>query len=171
MTKASYQHFQTIFKNKSKGTPTVCKKGMTCPLLLPPKLQWIDISHHGFYLVVVPQSVILTNTSLKHVGASNCDIQTVKLPVYCPPDRHIKIYVESIDASNNGLQCINATAFDKNVTNCDWNSVKYVNLRNNQLGNIDKNICNHNRENIVGFLRPVTSIVTLDLAMNMLANT
>ena len=144
---------------------------MTCPLILPPILQWVDVSHHGFYLVVVPQSVILTNTSLKSIKASNCGIQSVKLPIYCPPDRHIKIILESLDVSNNGLQCINATAFDKNVTNCDWSSLKYFNLKNNQLGNIDINICNHDRENIVGFLRPLTSLKELDLAMNMLANT
>ena len=138
LEKVRYRQFQ-IFKNKPNGKPILCKKGTTCPLPFPPKLQWLDISHHGFFLVVVPQSVILTNTSVKSIGASNCDIQTMKLPVYCPPDRHIKIYLESLDASDNGLQCINATAFDKNVTNCDWNSLKYFNLRNNQLGNIDTN--------------------------------
>ena len=147
-----------------------CMAGMTCPLKLPRKLEWIDISHHGFALVTLPQSVILTNSSLKSAEASNCGIQTMKLPVYCPPDRHIKIHVESVDVSSNGLQCVNATAFDKNVTNCDWSSVKYVNLRNNQLGNIETNTCNRDRQNIVGFLKPVTGILTLDLSMNMFQN-
>ena len=151
MEKSSYRPFQTVFRNKSSGKPTLCQKGMTCPVKFPPKLQWIDISHHGFYSVVMPQSVILTNTSLKSIESS-CGIQTMKLPIYCPPDRHIKIYLESFDMSNNGLQCINATVFDKNVTNCDWSSVKHVNLRNNQLGNINTNICNHDRKNIVGDL-------------------
>ena len=57
------------------------------------------------------------------------------------------------------------------MTNCDWSSLKYFYLRNNQLGNIDVNICNHDRENIVGFLRPLTGLNKLNLAMNMLANT
>ena len=118
-----------------------------------------------------PQSVFLTNTSLKSVAASYCGIQTMKLPVYCPLDRYIKIHWEIIDASNNGLQCVNATAFDKNVTNCDWRSLKYINLRSNQLGNIDTNTCNHDRNNVVGFLKPVTGLKTLDLAMNMFKNT
>ena len=145
--------------------------GMTCPLLLPPRLEWFDISHHGFYLVTVPQSVILTNSSLKSAFASNCGIQTMKLPVYCPPGWNIKIHVERVDVSNNGLQCVNATAFDKNVTNCDWRSLKYINLRSNQLGNIDTNTCNHDRNNVVGFLKPATGLKTLDLAMNMFKNT
>ena len=131
------------------------------------KLEWIDISHHGFYLVVVPQSAILTNTSLKSIGASYCGIQTMKLPVYCPPGSNIKILIERVDISNNGLQCVNATAFDKNVTNCDWHSVQYLNLRNNQLGNIAANTCNRDRTNVVGFLRPLTSLKVLDLAMNI----
>ena len=147
-----------------------CTKDMTCAVILPPKLEWIDISHHGFYLVTVPQSVILTNTSLKSVAASNCGIQTVKLPIYCPPGWNIQIHVENVDASSNGLQCVNATATDKSVTNCDWSSIKYVNLRNNLLGNIETNTCNRDRQNVVGFLKPGTGIVTLDLAMNMFAN-
>ena len=57
MAKINYRQFQTLFKNKATGKPIVCQKGMTCPIILPPKLEWIDISHHGFYSVVVPQSV------------------------------------------------------------------------------------------------------------------
>ena len=155
--------------NKYNGIS--CMIGMTCPLLLPPRLEWLDISHHGFYLVTVPQGVILTNSSLKSAFASNCGVQTMKLPVYCPPDRYIKIHVETVDASSNGLQCVNATAFDKNVTNCDWRSVKYINLRNNQLGNIDTNTCNLDRNNVVGFLKPGIGLKMLDLAMNMFKNT
>ena len=76
--------------------------------------------------------------------------------------------MERLDASNNGLECLNATVFDKNVTNCDWSSLKYFNLRNNQLGNIAANTCNRDKENIVGFLTPLTRLKVLDLAMNML---
>ena len=95
----------------------------------------------------------------------------MKLPIYCPPDRYIKIQLEGLDVSNNGLQCLNATVFNKNVTKCDWSSLKYFNLRNNQLGNIDTNTCNREKENIVGFLAPLTRLKVLDLAMNMLAYT
>ena len=171
MAKTSYGKLKTVFKNKSNGKRGICEKGMSCPLILPPKLQWVDISHHGFYFVVIPQSVILTNSSLKSIGASNCGIQTMKLPVYCPPDRNIKIHIERLDVSNNGLQCVNATSFDQKVTKCDWKSVKYVNFRNNQLGNIETNTCNRDRNNIVGFLRPLTGLKTLDLAMNMFEST
>ena len=94
----------------------------------------------------------------------------MKLPVYCPPGWNIKIYLERVDVSNNGFQCVNATAFDKNVTNCDWSSLKYLNLRNNQLEKIDTNNCNHDRNNVVGFLRPLTCLKELNLAMNMFAN-
>ena len=107
--KSSYRQLRKVFKNKPTGKPIICKKGMTCPVKFPPKLQWIDVSHHGFYSVVVPESVILTNTSLKSIEASYCDNQSVKLPIYCPPDRHIKIILEGFDVSNNGLQCVNAT--------------------------------------------------------------
>ena len=172
MTRTRYGQFdgKSLFI-KNNYNSISCMIGMTCPILMPSRLEWIDISHHGFYLVTVPQGVILTNTSVKSGFASNCGIQTVKLPVYCPPGWNIKIQLERADVSNNGLQCVNATTFDKNVTNCDWRSVKYVNLRNNQLGNIDTNTCNHDRNNIVGFLRPLTGIKTLDLAMNMFKNT
>ena len=170
ITKTGSRQLKTTFKDKHTGKPIVCQEKMTCPLILPPKLKWIDLSHHGFYLVVVPQSVILSNTSLKSIGASNCGIQTMKLPVYCPPGWNIKIYLERVDVSNNGFQCVNATSFDKNVTNCDWSSLKYLNLRNNQLGKIDTNTCNHDRNNVVGFLRPLTSLKELNLAMNMFAN-
>ena len=172
MVRTRYRQFEgkSLFI-KNKYNSISCMIGMTCPILMPQRLEWIDISHHGFYLVTVPQGIILTNTSLKSGFASNCGIQTVKLPVYCPPGWNIKIHVEMVDVSNNGLQCVNATTFDKNVTNCDWRSVKYVNLRNNQLGNTDTNTCNHDRNNIVGFLRPLTDIKTLDLAMNMFKNT
>ena len=170
MVKTRPRQMDKMLKDKHIGKPIVCQEKMTCPLILPPKLEWIDLSHHGFYLVVVPQSVILTNTSLKSIGASNCGIQTMKLPVFCPSGWNIKIHIEMVDISNNGLQCVNATAFDENVTNCDWSSVKYLNLRNNQLGNIDKNTCNHDRNNVVGFLRPLISLTQLNLAMNMLTD-
>ena len=170
VAKASYEQLKTVFKNKYNGRPSLCEKGMTCPLILPPKLEWVDISHHGIYFVVIPQSVFLTNTSLKSVAASYCGIQTMKLPIYCPPDCYIKINLERLDASNNGLQCVNATAFDKKVTNCDWSSLKYFSLRNNQLGNIDTNTCNGDKSNVVGFLRPLKSLKVLELAMNMFTN-
>ena len=45
-----------------------------------------------------------------------------------------------------------------------------MNLQNNQLGNIDTNTCNDDKQNIVRFLKPLSSLKRLDLAMNMFQN-
>ena len=170
MANMNHEELKTVFENKYNGRPSLCLKGMACPIAFSPNLEWVDLSHHGLYLTTFPEAVLVTNTSLKSLGVSQCGISTLKLPIYCPSDWHIKIHLERLDFSNNGLQCINATVFDQNFTNCDWNSFKYFNLRNNQLGNIDTNTCNHNRTNVVGFLRPLKSLKVIDLAMNMFAH-
>ena len=170
MANMSHRQLNPAFDRRYKGRPSMCLKGMACPIAFSPNLEWVDLSHHGLYLTTFPEAVLVTNTSLKSLGVSQCGISTLKLPIYCPPDWHIEIHLERLDFSNNGLQCINATVFDKNMTNCDWKSFKYFNLRNNQLGNIDTNTCNDNKTNVVGFLRPLTSLKELDLAMNMFAH-
>ena len=76
--------------------------------------------------------------------------------------------LETVDLSNNGLKCVNESSFDQRQTNCDWNSVKYFYLNNNNLGQISGNMCNRNKQNILGFLKPLGGLEVLDLSHNMI---
>ncbi len=70
--------------------------------------------------------------------------------------------------SYNSIQCFNATIFDGSVTHCSWANLTHLYLGNNKLGWIEGNICNEDRTNILGFLKPLTSLQVLDLSSNML---
>ena len=149
---------------------TLCVNGMACPVFLPPKIQWIDVSRNGVRTLRPPELVFVSNSTLKYFKGSFCGYQTIQLPVYCVHSS-ISIVVpqlETIDMSNNNLQCINATFFDGNITHSDWNSLKYFYLSNNKLGLVEGNICNDIRQNTLGFLKPLKNLRVLDLAGNML---
>ena len=49
LAKMSYGLLKTASNNKNNSKPHICEKGMTCPLIFPSNLEWLDISHHGFY--------------------------------------------------------------------------------------------------------------------------
>ena len=113
---------QKVKRTKRNGH--ICEKGMACPYRLPKKLEWIDVSHNGVVTVNIPEVVLLGNTSLKYLKASYCGIQTATLPMYCP--WKITPQIETLDLSNNNLQCVNATFFDGSITGCNWTSLKYL---------------------------------------------
>ena len=75
-----------------------------------------------------------------------------------------------MNVSNNNLQCINASFANKTVSGCDWSTLKYLYLGNNELGNIDGNICNKDKNNVLGFLEPATNLRVLDISNNKLAS-
>ena len=70
--------------------------------------------------------------------------------------------------SNNDLQCVNFTAFDINVTNCDWSCLKYLYLSHNRFGDSEDNICNDDKDDILGFQKPFVNLANLTLDDNRL---
>ena len=129
-----------------------CVRGMTCPIYLPPNIQWIDMSQNGFILLVVPQIVLMNNNSLNFLNGSYNGIHNIRHPIYCAYNSIIQL--ETFDLSNNGMQCINATIFNKNITHCDWTALKILYLGNNEIGRIEKNSCNKEKHNVLGFIKP-----------------
>ena len=142
----------------------ICQEGMTCPVYLPSNIQWIDISQNGFVLTVVPQVALLNNNSLNFINMSYNGIHNARLPVYCP--NNVIPQIETFDVSNNGIQCFNATFFNMSITGCDWSSLKRFYLGNNEIGRIDKNSCNKDKHDVLGFLKPLWNLRVLDLSMN-----
>ena len=142
----------------------ICKEGMTCPLYLPPNIQWIDMSQNGFILVIVPRVVLLNNNSLNFINMSYNGIHNARLPLYCA--YNVIPQIETFDVSNNGMQCFNATFFNMSITGCDWSSLKRFYLGNNEIGRIDGNSCNKDKHDVLGFLKPLWNLRVLDLSMN-----
>ena len=167
-------HFETqIFSMNqesfqiNKHKVHLCQTGTACPIILPPKMEWVDMSHYGLHLPDVPELVLLQNSTLRSVNIAFSGVQFMKKPTFCPVGPwHIVPQIEHFDASYNALQCMTASYFDKNVTHCDWRSLKYLYLGSNKLGEIEGNICNEDKHNILGFLQPLTSLKVLDLSMN-----
>ena len=91
----------------------------------------------------------------------------LSFPVYCAYSG-INPWLETLDISNNNLQCINASVFNKDIGNCDWSSLKRLYLSNNKLGQTEGNICNKNKSNIFGFLEHLHSLMVLDISSNKL---
>ena len=110
--------------------------------------------------------VLLRNCTLNNLRASYTGMGTIQFPIYCA--FNVRFPLETVDVSNNGLRCINESSFDQSATNCDWSSVKYLYLNNNNLGQISGNICNRNKQNILGFLKPASGLEVLDLSHNMI---
>ena len=151
-------------------TGDICGSGMACPLWLPPKMEWIDLSHNGVRALRLPELALMRNSILRYFYASYSGIQTVQLPVYCVHSAVSTVVpqLETIDMSNNNLQCVNASVFDGSITHCDWSSLKHLYLNNNKLGLVKENICNGDRNDTLGFLTPLWNLRTLGLAGNML---
>ena len=168
-------HHKRDISSISASDPTitpahVCGSGMACPLWLPPKMEWIDVSHNGVRAIRLPELALIRNSTLRYFNGSYCGIQTIQLPVYCVHSvvSTVVPQLETIDISNNNLQCVNATFFDGSITHCDWRSLKHIYLSNNKLGLVEGNICNQDQNNTLGFLKPLRNLRTLILAGNML---
>ena len=150
----------------SKRAIDICGRGMTCPIILPSKMKWIDLSHSGIHISQIPEMVLLRNCTLSNLRVSSTGMMTIQHPIYCA--FNVLFPLETVDFSNNGLKCVNESSFDQRQTNCNWNSVKYFYLNNNNLGQISGNICNRNKQNILGFLKPLGGLEVLDLSHNMI---
>ena len=145
-----------------------CSTGMACPMIFPPKLEWIDISHNGIKAQRLPELAFIQNSTLKSVDASYNGIHIVEKPIYCVKTKLSSIVpkLETLNFNNNALQCANS-AF---LSHCDWSSVKRGYLRNNKLGQVEGNVCNRNKNNTLGFIKPAINLEVLDLAGNQIQN-
>ncbi len=65
------------------GDIHICEVGMACPVKLPRHFKWVEMSHFGLHLPMVPELVIMTNSTLEYVGIAYSGVQTFKKPIYC----------------------------------------------------------------------------------------
>ena len=150
------------------GAGVICQLGMACPLILPPKLQWLDMAHSSYGTIRLPEFVFLVNNSFKSIDVSYNGIHLIEKPIYCVKTNtsSVVLQVEIMNINNNALQCITSEF----LKHCDWSSLKHAYLRNNKLGQTEGNICNTNKNNILGFLKPAMNLEVLDLAGNQIRN-
>ena len=156
---------RATLKRKTRETH-LCEEDMACPVVLPPKIKWIDASHNQFHTADVTEMVLMRNNTLSFLNVSHSGMQTLRRPLYCA--FNITPQIEVIDLSNNNLRCFVANFFNKTETRCNWHSLKFFYLKNNQLGNIEGNICNDDKNNVLGFLKPLNNLRVLDISNNKL---
>ena len=147
----------------------ICQTGFSCPVKIPKYMQWVDMSHYGLHLPDVPELVILTNSTLKYVNVAYSGVQFFRKPIFCPTGKfHTTVQIETFDFRFNTIQCFNESMFDYEVTHCKWDSLKHLYFRSNKLGEVEGNICNADKNNTLGFLKPLRNLTVLDLSMNSL---
>ena len=151
---------------RQTGEYHICEQHMACPMILPRKLKWVDMSRSGIEIQQIPELVLMQNSTLNFIKASDTGIESFQFPIFCSFNVIPKI--ETLDISNSALRCINESTFDPNIGHCDWKSLKYFHLGNNKLGNILGNTCNHNRQNILGFVKHLSGLNLLDISRNMI---
>ena len=146
----------------------ICDPGMACPLTFPPKIEWIDLSHTNMGAIDLPEFALIHNSTLKSLDISYNGIHFIKKPVYCrQTDTSLIVpQIETVNINNNALQCVTSTFFSY----CDWSSMNRIFSRNNKLGQTEGNICNSNKNNILGFIKPAINLEVLDLAGNQIQN-
>ena len=78
-------HFETHHDHQSNnvGDIHICEEGMACPIRLPKYFKWVEMSHFGLHLPIIPELVILTNSTLDYVGIAYSGVQTFRRPIYC----------------------------------------------------------------------------------------
>ena len=145
-----------------------CSTGMACVMIFPPKLEWIDISQNGIKAQRLPELAFIQNSTLKSVDASYNGIHIVEKPIYCEKTKLSSIVprVETLNFNNNALQCV-TSAF---LSHCDWSSLKHFYFRNNKLGQVEGNVCNRDKNNTLGFIKPAINLEVLDLAGDQIQN-
>lgn len=147
----------------------ICERDFSCPVKIPKYMQWVDMSHYGLHLPDVPELVILTNSTLKYVNLAYSEVQFFKKPTFCPTGLfHTTVQIETFDFRFNTIQCFNESMFDYEVTHCKWDSLKHLYFESNKLGEVEGNICNTDKNNTLGFLKPLRNLTVLDLSMNSL---
>ena len=157
-----YSKEQNFGKNNAKPFH-FCQTDVACPCYIPRGMLWLDMSHFGLHLPDMPELVIMNNSTLKNVYVSYSGVQYLKRPIYCTTGKfHTTVQIETFDFRFNTIQCMNKSMF----SHCSWKSLKYLYLGSNRLGDVHGNICNDDKTDILGFLKPLTSLIVLDLSMN-----
>ena len=116
----------------------------------------------------LPEFAFLHNSTLKSLDISYNGIHFIEKPVYCKKSNTSLIVpqIETLNINNNALQCVTSTLFG----HCDWSSINRIFSRNNKLGLTEGNICNPDKNNILGFIKPAINLEVLDLAGNQIQN-
>ncbi len=153
-----------LIKVDSPGA-SICQEDMACPFPLPPKLEWADFSHFVQLGTFIPEMILMKNNSLKRVWASHGGIERLRYPIYCAP--HVVPQIATFDLRSNNIFCVNSTTFEK----CNWGEFRHLYLGANNLGIVEQNTCNADKTNIIGFLKPLRNLETLDLSDNKLEST
>ena len=146
----------------------ICDPGMACLWNFPPNIQWVDLSHSNYESSRPPEFVLLQNSSLKSLDLSYNGIHFIEKPIFCVKSNTSSVVpqIETINYNNNALQCITS----EYLSHCDWSSLKRVFVRNNKLGQTEKNICNRDKNNILGAGKHAINLEVLDLARNQIQN-
>ena len=154
--------------NDRSSSNDICEPGVTCPLPWPPNIDWMDLSHSSIEAILLPEFVLLRNSTLTSLDMSYNSLRFIKKPIYCVKTSTSSIVpqVETMNFNNNALQCITSDF----LKHCDWSSVKRMFLRNNKLGQAQGNVYNRDKNNILGFLKPAINLEVLDLAGNQVRN-
>ena len=148
------------------GDSYLCEPYLACPLLLPPKIQWIDISHIRRYRSYFTELALIKNSTLRTVVLSHNTIIALEKPIYCAKYKSSTVVpqIKTINFNNNAIQCIISTF----LSHCDWSSLTHLHLRNNKLGGPEGNVCDQNKNSTLGFLEPAINLEYLDLAGNQI---
>ncbi len=165
-TKTPSGHTLEINKVKKLLTPDICGPHMACPLMLPPKMEWIDMSHFGMDLINIPEPLLMRNTTLNYWSMAYSGIQSIKFPFYCAwfnTSMQTVPKIQTLDYSGNSIGCINVNFFK----HCDWSSLNEVIAKENKLRQSMQKDCNHRPVYYLDFLKPVWNLTRLDLSHNM----
>ena len=155
---------QDVWKWKDVNKMHLCQIGIACPLNIPHRLQWVDLSHFGFQLPHVPEMALLTNTSLNYLNMAFTGITAFPFMIFCPAPLHVSPKFQTIDVSGNSIHCINSSIF----TNCSMETLENLYLAKNNLGWTGANVCNNHEDNNLAFIKPVMNLKTIDLQENNL---
>ena len=141
---------------------------MACPLVFPPKLKWLYLAQTNVRMNQLPELVFLKNSTVKSIDLSNNGLHFIIKPIYCVKTNISSVVpqIETINFNDNALKCVTSEF----LRHCDWSSVKHAYLRNNKLGQTEENICNTDKNNILGFGKPAINLEILDLAGNQIKN-
>ncbi len=159
---------QTLQVNKEVKftTPDICGPHMACPLMLPPKMEWIDMSHFGMDLINLPEPLLLRNTSLNYWSMAYSGLQSIKYPFYCAwfnSSNQTIPKIQTLDYSGNSIGCVTTKFFE----HCDWSSLNILIARENKLRQSMQKDCNHRNAYYLDFLKPLWNLTKLDLSYNM----
>ncbi len=133
-----------------------------CEITIPSGMKWLDLSHNGFEISRLPEIIFINNNSFESFYARNTHLQLFNNRIYC--HENIVPNINHVDISDNEIICFNETIFE----NCDWSSLKYLNIKGNRLGHSQLDVCNDDPARFLKFLKPLNNLKTLDISNNVI---